>query len=150
MLNFQVPPKVRKQRLETCLSCKYYKESTGSCGTLIMGNKLTDEQNTELDQENIITWYKRKTRLCGCVVKEKVKWKFERCPVNKWTRFNLNEEEVAELRTFMASLPKEGRVASHQVRQLTQWVLKLTGQYICVPCKLSSIIEAINNQLNYE
>ena len=61
MFNFNVPNTVRRERFDTCRACKYYKAHTHSCGTKFIGNKIDEEPD-----ENVVTYYRRKARLCGC------------------------------------------------------------------------------------
>jgi len=46
------------------------KKSTGTCGTLLIGGKVTHEGE--------------EISLCGCIVSEKTKYVKEECPAGKW------------------------------------------------------------------
>lgn len=60
-----------KGRLSICQECPFYKESTKSCGTLMMGDivELAGGQQAQL---------------CGCYMPDKVKYKDEHCPIGNW------------------------------------------------------------------
>ena len=94
---FTVPPAIRDHRIKTCQECKYYKKTTMSCGTLIIGDSVPEE--------NEFNYRKKKVRLCGCVMPVKTKLVFAKCPLNKWDSFRLSKEEIDELKQFVNDLP---------------------------------------------
>jgi len=135
-------PKVRKERLEICQSCKWYKPQTKSCGTLILGNDVSEE----VLAENNVTYYKREFTLCGCVMPIKTKLSMAKCPANKWTSA-LTDEDIEEIREFLKSINiidgkfKVQRITSEQVKTIFQWMRKLKGQ----PVEISSCTKCIEN-----
>ena len=144
---FTVPQTIRAQRLATCLSCKHYVSSTQSCGTLIFGRKLTPEELAEAEENNKITHYRRKTRLCGCVMPHKVRFAVYRCPINKWGRYRLTEEESELLREFVSALPEGGRINIETVKALNEWVYKITGHRMkCQTCKGAELVNWIKRE----
>ena len=145
MWNFNVPPAIYSHRLDTCTKCKFYKESTQSCGTLILGGSID-----ELD--NDVTFYRKKLRLCGCHMPEKAKYSFFSCPAGKWGKYKLSEKETIELKQFIETLPRTGTIDGTQVKKLHEWLVKMAGPQSkiesCGPC-LKKLIEEFQNQLRY-
>lgn len=148
MPNFNVPQKIRTSRLQICTKCKFYKPETTSCGTYIVGDALTAEQLAEINEENTIMWYKRKKRLCGCNMVWKTKYAFFACPIGKWGKYRLTDEETKQLNDFINSLPTKGVIYSHQVSELYQWFSRMTGrkERPCSSC-LPQLIQEFKNQL---
>lgn len=145
---FTVPPSIRAQRLATCKACKHFRPSTLSCGTLIFGNKLSPEDLAEANENNKITHYRRKTRLCGCYMPRKTKYSLYRCPINRWGRYRLSDEETELLRTFISGLPSQGSITGQTVRDLGEWVYKMTGKRIsCVSCRGSDLISWLKTEI---
>tara|TARA_Y100000034_G_scaffold108009_1_gene138051 strand:+ start:36 stop:266 length:231 start_codon:yes stop_codon:yes gene_type:complete len=66
----KVPKEVHGFRHDVCKTCPYFKETTGTCGTLMVGGKVIHEE--------------REISLCGCIVSEKTKYVKEECPAGKW------------------------------------------------------------------
>lgn len=60
-----------EERLEQCRRCDYFKATTLSCGTFIVGDDVEHNGKT--------------IRLCGCFMPVKVKFGFAKCPAEKWT-----------------------------------------------------------------
>jgi hypothetical protein len=144
---FTVPPAIRAQRLATCKACKHFKSITHSCGTLVVGRKLTEEELAEAEENNQITHYRKKTRLCGCFIPEKSKWSLERCPINKWGYYRLNEEEARELAAFISGLPTDGKLSGVTVRLAADWVYKMTGRRVsCASCNAKALINYLRSE----
>ncbi len=144
---FNVPQTIRAQRLAICQACKHFVESTQSCGTLVFGRKLSPEELAEAEDNNKITHYRRKTRLCGCFMPAKVHFAGYRCPINKWGRYRLNEEESELLREFVSGLPEGGRIDAKTVKQLNEWVYKITGRRMaCQTCKGPQLVNWIRRE----
>ncbi|HIB85042.1 MAG TPA: hypothetical protein EYO59_10750 [Chromatiaceae bacterium] len=70
LIGDKVPEEVHEFRHEVCKSCTFFKKSTGTCGTLLIGGKVTHEGE--------------EISLCGCIVSEKTKYVKEECPAGKW------------------------------------------------------------------
>jgi len=144
---FTVPRQIRNERLSICQSCKHFVESTQSCGTLIVGRKLSPEELAEAEENNRITHYRRKTRLCGCFMPAKVHLSAYRCPINKWGRYRLTDAETELLREFVAALPEGGRIGVKTVKELNEWVFKITGRRMaCQTCKGSELVNWIKRE----
>lgn len=144
-------PKVRKERLEICQSCKWYKAHTKSCGTLIIGNDVSEEMLAE----NNVTYYKKEFTLCGCVMPIKTKLSMAKCPANKWTS-SLTDSDIEEIREFLKSIDmvngkfKVQRITAQQVNTIFEWLKKLKGQPVeitscgkCIEDAIKSLIEEI-------
>jgi len=146
---FTVPPAIRAQRLATCTACKHFRPLTHSCGTLIIGNKLSPEDLAEAEENNKITHYRRKTRLCGCYMPAKTKFALYRCPLNKWGRYRLNEEETELLKEFVQQLPTNGKIDVQTVKALNEWVYKMTGRRLsCSTCKGAELVNWIRSEID--
>lgn len=148
MLILQVPPQISNQRMNACIGCKYFKASTKSCGTLFIGDKLSIEESAQIQDENKITHRKKRIRLCGCRMSIKTKLAFAQCPIGKWKPYYLQPNEMNELREFMATLPKSGRVSSHDIDRLYDWVYRITRIKLrrCGDC-VRQLIQEINSNL---
>jgi Cys-tRNA synthase (O-phospho-L-seryl-tRNA:Cys-tRNA synthase) len=144
-------PKVRKERLEICQSCKWYKSHTKSCGTLIIGNDVSEE----VLAENNVTYYKKEFTLCGCVMPVKTKLSMAKCPANKWTSA-LTDEDINQIKDFLKTINvidgkiKVQRITSEQVKTIFEWMKKLKGQPVeitscgkCIEDAVKSLIEEI-------
>jgi hypothetical protein len=135
MFKLNVPARVKAQRINTCSQCKFFKEETMSCGTvmslkgLVTGTHggLVDPSEVAEDNVNNVKYYKKKVRLCGCYVMEKTKYAFESCPIGKWGKYRLTDEETQLLTEFVQSLPKTGKFSNEQVNAVMQWFEKMTG-----------------------
>jgi hypothetical protein len=139
---FTVPPAIRDSRIKTCQECKYYKKTTMSCGTLIVGNTVPEE--------NEFSYRKKKIKLCGCVMPVKTRMMFAKCPMGKWDSFRLNKEEIAELKEFVNGLPLS-KLTNEQVTKLFEMKSKITGRREsatrCGSC-VNSLIQEFKKQLN--
>lgn len=149
---FSVPPSIQAQRLATCQACKHFVASTHSCGTLIVGRKLTAEELAEAEENNLITHYRKKTRLCGCFMPLKAKKALARCPVNKWGYYKLTEEETQVLREFVNNLTIDGKISGLDMKTAADWFYKITGRRVsCASCNAKTIISYIRSEvLNLE
>jgi hypothetical protein len=135
MFKLNVPARVKAQRINICSQCKFFKEETMSCGTLmsIKGlltgthGGLVDPEEVPNDTVNKVKYYKKKVRLCGCPVMDKAKYAFESCPIGKWGKYRLTDEETQLLTEFVATLPSSGKLTSQQVDTVIKWFEKMTG-----------------------
>ncbi len=108
---FFVSARTRSNRITTCKACKYYKQSTLSCGTLGIGKTVQ---------------YKgKKHKLCGCVMPVKTRLKVSSCPLGKW-HAEISAEQVAEIKKLINGI---GHTIPMDVnRKLTQIWNKTTGE----------------------
>lgn len=127
MLNLTVPQTVQQTRMQTCQACKFYKEHTRSCGTLLLGRKLKPEEVHEIEKELHVKHYKKKYRLCGCFLPAKTYGIFETCPIGKWGVHSLSEAELEQIVSFVDCLPTVGTYNANSVRELNKWYKLLTG-----------------------
>ena len=116
---FTVPTAIYSERLSTCNACPHFVKSTGSCGTLILGGKVPEE--------NTVTKYRSKKRLCGCVVKFKAKLIWESCPLEKWGAYKINEQKRAELEEWTTSLLGKGYLQPDELKRLYREITEITG-----------------------
>jgi len=146
---FKVPPAIAAERLKTCEACKHYVKSTQSCGTLILGDKLSPEDLAEAEELNEVTHYRKKLRLCGCRMTVKTKYSLFRCPINKWGRYKLSEKETEELANFISGLPTQGVYTAQMVKEAAAWFTKMTGQrYGCSSCKAGIIFQFLKDSVS--
>jgi hypothetical protein len=144
---FTVPPAIQAQRYKTCKACKHFNASTHSCGTIVIGRKLTDDELAEAEKNNVVSYYRKKTRLCGCFLPEKTKLSLFRCPLNKWGYYRLDENEAQELAKFIKELPTQGVYSVTTVRLAADWVYKMTGRRVsCASCNAKTIFNYLKNE----
>jgi hypothetical protein len=85
--------------------------------------------------------------LCGCFIPEKSKWSLERCPINKWGYYRLNETEAQELAAFIKELPTDGKLSAKACRAAADWVYKMTGRRVsCASCNAKSLINYLRGE----
>ncbi len=88
-----------------------------------------------------------KVNLCGCFIPEKSKWSLERCPINKWGYYRLNEDEARELGAFISGLPTDGKLSGVTVRLAADWVYKMTGRRVsCASCNAKALINYLRSE----
>lgn len=145
---FNVPQEVRHHRLTTCHSCKHFRKDTVSCGTKYFGKRLTQDEKDEADAANLVTMNKKKFRLCGCDMDEKTRYTFFSCPLGKWHRHKLSDDEYKELKVFIETLPVTGVYTREHVAMAKEWFEKMTGRRAknCSSC-IRDIINEFKRQL---
>jgi hypothetical protein len=146
-INIIAPQSVQATRLEICHSCKFYNETTKSCGTLILGANVENDELTA-------THYRKKIKLCGCVVRAKVKLSISKCPAEKWGRHTskqgavpLTDEQIKNLAEFMKSLEGKNTIFNEERVNLFKWANKVSSTYVeastCGTC-VAEVIAALN------
>ena len=125
MLKLRVSPQKAAERLAKCHGCKFYKAATGTCGPPVIGRKLTTTEANEAGL--LVSHYRKKYRLCGCVVKAKVQFHLSRCPVGFWEREALTERDAKTLRTIIDHVRKAGRASHSDVAELFAAKSKMLG-----------------------
>ena len=138
-MSIVVKPEVAAERLKICKGCKFYKESTGSCGTLLIGGE--------------VKYYRRVIRLCGCVMKLKVQFHLSSCPAGKWEPVALTQEKKAKAKAFLQSIEGHSKLDNLQVQQLYDWRAKISGEVrqtkFCSTCVVE-IINELKEALSHE
>jgi hypothetical protein len=144
MLNFNVPLQIQRERLSICKKCKFYNATFGTCGTPIVGNNINAE-------ENDVTYYKEKIKLCGCFMDIKTKFRFASCPAHKWFAQDMQPNEIAELDAFIQRINKTNRIESEDLKILYQWYSKITKKHerpsTCASC-VRDLINEFYRQLS--
>jgi hypothetical protein len=84
--------------------------------------------DTETQEFNLVKYYKKKVRLCGCYVKEKTKFSFESCPIGRWGKYRLTDTETNMLEEFIKTLPTKGQLTGDQVNQVLKWFERASGR----------------------
>jgi hypothetical protein len=140
MFKLNVPARVRTARLNECGKCKFYNAEHETCGKpmslkgLVDGTHggLVDPEEVDVDTEtqefNLVKYYKKKVRLCGCYVKEKTKFSFESCPIGRWGKYRLTDTETNMLEEFIKTLPTKGQLTGDQVNQVLKWFERVSGR----------------------
>ena len=140
MFKLNVPARVRTARLTECGKCKFYNAEHETCGKpmslkgLVDGTHggLVDPEEVDVDTEtqefNLVKYYKKKVRLCGCYVKEKTKFSFESCPIGRWGKYRLTDTETNMLEEFIKTLPTKGQLTGDQVNQVLKWFERASGR----------------------
>lgn len=137
MFNFNVPPIVQKERIEICKKCKFYNAKWGTCGTPVVGNAVEPEENN-------VTFYKEKIKLCGCFMNHKVKYRFTSCPANKWHALNWSQAQIEKLDAFITRLSASHKIDDMDRQQLYDWYSKITGRHEQASTCASCIRDMIN------
>lgn len=173
MFKLNVPARVRTARMNECGKCKFYNDEHGSCGTpmslksLITGTHgglieldgIVDQSDvdtdTDLQELNLVKYYKKKVRLCGCYIKEKTKYSFESCPIGKWGKYRLSDAETDMLETFIKSLPTTGKLTNEQVNDVMKWFEKASGRPVrrcdnCIRAMIKELQIQIGNKQNIQ
>ena len=146
MLHLRVNNEIRKERWDTCKGCKFFVAATSSCGPLITGRTLTAEETKQLE----VRHYKKKVRLCGCVMKVKTFLPFASCPAGKWSAVEMNgitPEHVAKKRdeiiTFLKSIEGRPSLTTNEIRTLLGFIAYLYNKRVqmttCSPCIINYI-----------
>lgn len=160
MFKLNVPARVRTARMNECGGCKFYTKETDSCGTLMNLKRLitgthgglVDEEELDTTQEqkdlNMVKYYKKKVRLCGCDIGEKTKWAFESCPIGRWGKYRLTDAETNMLENFINSLPKTGKLSSDDVDKIISWFERVSGRPMkrCDDC-VRAVIKELRLQI---
>jgi hypothetical protein len=143
-INIIAPQAIQATRLEICHACKFYNETTKSCGTLILGDEVKNDELTA-------THYRKKIKLCGCVVRAKVKLSISKCPAEKWDRHTskqgsvpLTDEQIKNLAEFIKSLEGKNRIYNDEVVNLFKWANKVSSTYVEASTCPSCVVEIIN------
>jgi hypothetical protein len=147
-----VPSKVQKERIEICEACKWFKESTKSCGTLIAAavqSKVGDVDMVEI-KENKVRHYRKPIKLCGCRMPAKTMLTWAQCPADKWGRYGINTEELKDLRRIALELRKTGKLElmSDKHIKFQIYLRKLTGQNVEIKGCSSCINELLELSLS--
>jgi len=121
MLNFNVPLHIQRERLNTCKKCKFFKPLTASCGTLLIGGTVDPDENS-------VTYYKEKIKLCGCIMPLKVKFRFTSCPAGRWHALDWSHDEIAKLDEFVTRIHKANKIHDDELQLLYYWYSKITGK----------------------
>lgn len=147
MLTLNVPQTVRQTRLQHCFNCKYYVKDTKSCGTLILGGGIDD---ADIPEANVITYYRRKVRLCGCRMHEKTRYPFFSCPIGKWQTYKLGAKETIALADFLKTIPDKGILDTETVNKIYTYFETMSGRRIsrcdkCIPDMLREMRKQIGH-----
>ena len=133
-----VKPSIQADRLTICKDCKWYKASTGSCGTLLLGGSV------EGDDDNIVTHYRRKIRLCGCVMRIKTKYTWTSCPAGKWGTVGISHDELVQVRELLTRYEGQTSFTTDELKPFFTAISKISGKNIqvttCSPC-VKEVIE---------
>jgi hypothetical protein len=155
MLMFRIPNEVYAHRMQTCYACKYYKPITKSCGTLLKGDIIEEEELQELlDAGEIMIEFpqgRKKFRTCGCVMPLKAKLYFSSCSVGKWKGMYHFGDRHKEFITFVRSLPDVGKVTNEQIDQMFEWMDQIVKvKHSRCPKCIKNIIQELKSHISYE
>lgn len=125
---FRVPPSIQAERLKICKGCKFYAPETKSCGPLIVGRKLTDEERAEVEEKLIVKRKNSKVRLCGCHMPTKTKLIFSKCPAGFWDSYRkMTNDEREHATAFILRIKKLNVLKWTEVEELYRIAAKITG-----------------------
>lgn len=116
-----------KRRLDICRACKFFEDSTQSCGPLIIGEEVQTE----------VLFRKKSIKLCGCFMAIKAKLAFASCPASKWDGI-LSMQEQIEFKRFLLDMKAQGRLEDKDMLKFYKFKDKATGAFnersTCPPC----------------
>lgn len=158
MITAILPTQVQAARIKICHDCKFYVEKTNSCGTFILARLTDGQKEVTLSKikDNVVTYYKKKIRLCGCKISEKVKYAWAQCPAGKWPMERVTIEDMERLREVAKEIEAVGSIHTADARMIELYTLlsKLTGQNIqrtsCSSCIRDLINFALNSTKEFE
>lgn len=129
-----VTQKIQADRLTICKGCKWFNAKYLTCGTPLFGKKV--EEDTAAINDNKVTYYKRKIKLCGCFMRVKTKYTWASCPADKWGMVNITPDELKKVKELL--MKYEGRTSfeSRELAPLVQALSKISGRNIpmCTSC----------------
>lgn len=141
MFNFNVHPAQQQERLNICKKCKWYND--GWCGTPFIGGTVEPEENN-------VTYYKEKIKLCGCNLQAKTWFRFTSCPAHKWHALNWSSREIAQLDQYIDKVKDATKMEQSDVSELYAWYSKITGKAQqpsqCASC-IKDLIKEFRRQL---
>lgn len=106
------------RRLAICRNCKFFEQSTQSCGSLIVGE----------EQEIEVQYKKKSIHLCGCVMPIKAKLSLASCPANKWKGM-LTDAERNDLLLLLEEIETTGKIDDTQRNQFYAYKDQITRAY---------------------
>ena len=122
----------RARRLEICQACKYFKEDTKSCGTILRPRTL-----------------KNGVYLCGCHMPTKTRFKVAKCGAGKWEE-QITHEELEQIRKVV---DLKGTISAEQIRELIATYNSVTGSNekptTCTAC-LRQIQDNLRRMLEHD
>ncbi len=143
MLNFNVPLHIQRERISICNTCKFYNSTFKTCGTPLIGGKVDPEENN-------VTYYKAKIKLCGCFMEVKTKFRFASCPANKWFALDMKPEEITVLDQFINRVNKANKIDTDDINLLYHWYSKISKKHQepsgCASC-IRDLINEFRRQL---
>lgn len=130
-----------KRRLAICQTCKFFEQSTQSCGTLILG----DEVETE------VLFRRKSIKLCGCIMAIKSKLSFASCPAGKWDGVLTLDEQI-EFKRFLLDMKAQGRLDNKDMLRFYKFKDKATGAHnerstcgACVKKDINTFLESMKD-----
>ena len=144
-------PKTRAERFSLCQSCDFFKPETQSCGTFLP-KKAIEEGSLKGDLVSI-PGKKKKVRLCGCHMGQKVKFKMASCPAGKW-KSEVSLKDKLKLKSLFKKRPqsmtrqevKEFVEAYNQAFGAKKQVKQATGCGGCLRQMVDETISSLDNE----
>ena len=118
---------IQADRITICKGCKYYKPLTRSCGTLLIGGSVDE---ADVIKANKVTHYKRKVRLCGCVMTVKTKYTWASCPIGKWGTVGVSKDELVQVKKLLVKYEGKTSFDYHEIKPLFTAMSKISGKNI--------------------
>lgn len=115
------------KRFNTCKKCKFFKKKSQTCGTPIIGNK--------------VTYRKKEYKLCGCFMGIKSRLRFATCPVGKWDSVYITKQEYQDLKEILElTVDKVTREQNNRLAELHRQYFKSNVQgSSCRKCVIKTI-----------
>jgi hypothetical protein len=79
---------------------------------------------------NKVTHYKRKVRLCGCVMPVKTKYTWASCPIGKWGTVGVSNDELVQVKKLLIKYEGKTTFDYHEIKPLFTAMSKVSGKNI--------------------
>jgi len=103
--------------MEICRGCEFFKPETVSCGTFLP-DKILKEGTAKGDLVKV-EGRKKKVRLCGCHMGQKVKFKIASCPAGFW-KTEVSLKDKLKLKAVLNEFQKKGKMKSSEVPEFVE------------------------------
>jgi hypothetical protein len=126
-----VPDNVKQERMAICVKCKWYKETTGSCGTLIVANFNRPKDHVDIViEDNIVRHYRKKVKLCGCKMSWKTQFNWAMCPADKWYSYGISNDELVRIKELLEQYKHKSSLTYLEAKPLFMYASKVSGKNI--------------------
>lgn len=121
-----------EKRLSSCKGCKWF-TNQGTCGTPIIGQT--------------IKYKKGKKKLCGCFMRAKARLVFADCPIHKWDKQKITQDQrkwAKDVKGFLNDMEDRETLTQEEVKIVYEFHNKTHGS----KTKTSSCGKCVKTALN--